>query len=115
MLKQVEKGFLDTAVDYQRDAEASEVDLQHDFRLSATAYIRECLESEGENPAIFCCTRSRVWFEESIHRTWNVLTGIQFMTQIRGCIPESTDNRLHDLYQSMSFTWNVPCVFAAQA
>ena len=69
MLKKVEKGFLDIAVDYQWDAAASEVDLQHDFRLSATAYILECLESEGKNPAIFCYTRSRVWFEESIHRT----------------------------------------------
>ena len=60
MLKKVEKGFLDTAVDYQWDAEASEVDLQHDFRLSATAYILECLESEGENPAILLYTKSCV-------------------------------------------------------
>ena len=29
----------------------------------------ECLESEGENPAIFCCTGSLVRFEETIHRT----------------------------------------------
>ena len=55
-------------------------------------------ESEGENPAIFCCTGSRVRFEETIHRTWNVLTGIRFMTPIRSCTVESTDNRPRDLY-----------------
>ena len=26
-------------------------------------------ESEGENPAIFCCTESRVRFEETVHQT----------------------------------------------
>ena len=54
--------------------------------------------SERKNSAIFCCTGSRVRFEETIHRTWNVLTGIRFMTPIRSCIAESTDNRPRDLY-----------------
>ena len=35
-VKKVEKGFLDTAVDYKWDSAASEADLRHDFRLSAT-------------------------------------------------------------------------------
>ena len=52
-LKKVEKGFLDTATDYKWDASASEADTRHDFWLSATIYSLECLESEGENPAIF--------------------------------------------------------------
>ena len=47
------------------------------LRLSATIYSLECLESEGENRVIFCCTGTRVWFEERIHRTWNVLTSIR--------------------------------------
>ena len=65
---------------------------------SATIYSLEWLESEGEKPPIFCCTGSRVRFEERIHRTWNVLTGILFMTTIRSCILlESTDNRPRDL------------------
>ena len=51
--KKGEKGFLDKAVDYKWDAAASEADLRHDFRLSATIYSLEFLESEGENPAIF--------------------------------------------------------------
>ena len=51
--KKVEKGFLDTAMDYKWDAAASEADLRHYFRLPATIYYLECLESEGENPAIF--------------------------------------------------------------
>ena len=37
-------------------------------------------------------------FEERIHRTSNVLTGIRFMTPIRSCILESTENRPRDLY-----------------
>ena len=40
-------------MDYKWDAGASEADLRHDFRLSATIYSLEFLESEGENPAIF--------------------------------------------------------------
>ena len=52
-VKKVEKGFLDTAMDYKWDAAASKADLRHDFRLSATIYSLECLESEGEDPAIF--------------------------------------------------------------
>ena len=75
-------------------------------------YSLKCLESEGENPAIFCCTGRRVWFEERIHRTWNLSTGIQFMTLNRSCIPESPDNRPCNLYRSMWFTPNVPCIFA---
>ena len=47
-VKKVEKGFLDTAVDYKWEAAASEPDLPHDFRLSATIYSLECLESEEE-------------------------------------------------------------------
>ena len=35
-VKKVEKGFLDTAADYKWDSAASEADLRHDFRLSAT-------------------------------------------------------------------------------
>ena len=69
MLKKLEKGFPDTAVDYKWDAAASKVDLPHDFRLSAIIYSLECLESEGENPAIFYCIGSRVRFDERIHRT----------------------------------------------
>ena len=52
-VKKLEKGFLDTAVDWKWDAAAREADLRNDFRLSATVYSLECLESEGENPAIF--------------------------------------------------------------
>ena len=52
-VKKVEKGFLDTAMDYNWDAEASEADLRHDFRLSATIYSLEYLESKEENSAIF--------------------------------------------------------------
>ena len=37
-------------------------------------------------------------FEETIHRTWNVLTGIRFLTPICSCVAESTDNRPRDLY-----------------
>ena len=69
MLKKLEKGFPDTAVDYKWHAAASKVDLRHDFRLPATIYSLECLESEGENPAIFYCTGSRVRFDERIHLT----------------------------------------------
>ena len=47
-VKKVENGFLDTAADYKWDAAASEADLRQDFRLSATIYSLECLESEGE-------------------------------------------------------------------
>ena len=43
-VKKVEKGFLDTAVDYKWDSAASEADLRHDVRLSATIYSRETLE-----------------------------------------------------------------------
>ena len=68
-IKKVEKGFLDTAVYYTWDATVSEADLRHDFRLSATIYSLECLESEGENPEICYCAGSRVRFEERIHRT----------------------------------------------
>ena len=67
-VKKLEKGFLDTAVNYKWNATASEADLRHDFRLSATIYSLECLESEKENSAIFNCTGSRVRFEERIHR-----------------------------------------------
>ena len=38
------------------------------------------LGKEGENPAIFSCTGSRVSLEERIDRTWKVLTHIRFMT-----------------------------------
>ena len=38
------------------------------------------LGTEGENPAIFSCTGSRVSLEERINRTWKVLTDIRFMT-----------------------------------
>ena len=69
MLKKLEKGFPDTAVDYKWEAAASKVDLRHDFRLPATIYSLECLESEGENPVIFYCTGSRVRFDERIHLT----------------------------------------------
>ena len=95
-------------MDYQWYAGASEADLWHDLQLSATIYSFECLESERENLAILCCTGSCVRFGERIHRTWNVLTGIRFMTAIRSCIPESTestDNRPRDLYRLMWFTW----------
>ena len=68
-VKKVKKAFLDVAVDYKWDAAASEADLRHDIRFSATIYSRESLETEGENPAIFYCTGSRVSFEERIHRT----------------------------------------------
>ena len=37
-VKKVEKGFLDIAVDYKWDAAASEADLRHDIRFSATIY-----------------------------------------------------------------------------
>jgi len=87
ILKKLEKGFLDTAVDYKWDAAASKADLRHYFRLSsATIYSLECLESEGENLAIFYCTGSRVRFDERIHRTWNGLTGILFMSPIRSSL-----------------------------
>ena len=39
-------------MDYKWDTAASKDDLRHDFRLSATIYSLECLESEGENPAV---------------------------------------------------------------
>ena len=71
-------------------------DMRHDFRLSAIIYSLECLESEGENPAIFYSTGSRVRFQERIHLTWNVLTGWSshlIYDSIRSCIRESTDNR----------------------
>ena len=82
-------------MDYKWEAVASKADLRHDFRLSATIYSLEFLQSEGGNPAIFYYTGSRVRFDERIHRTWNGLTGIRFTTPIRSCIPESTemDNR----------------------
>ena len=35
VLQKLEKGFLDTAVDYKWDAAASKADLRHDFRLSS--------------------------------------------------------------------------------
>ena len=40
-VKKLEKGFLDTAVDYEQDAAASKADLRHDLRLSATIYSLE--------------------------------------------------------------------------
>ena len=40
-VKKIEKGFLDTAVDYKQDAAASESDVRHDLRLSATIYSLE--------------------------------------------------------------------------
>ena len=52
-VKKVEKGFLDTAVDYKWEAAASEPDLPHDFQLSATIYSLECLESEEETQQSF--------------------------------------------------------------
>ena len=76
MYKESGKRFIDTAVYYTWDATVSEADLRHDFRLSATIYSLECLESEGENPEICYCAGSSVRFEERIHRTWNTLTGI---------------------------------------
>ena len=63
-IKKVDKGFPNTAVYYAWDAMASEADLRHDFRLSATSYSVKCLESEGENPEICYCAGSRVRFEE---------------------------------------------------
>ena len=40
-VKKVEKGFLDIAVDYKWDAAASEADLRHDIKFSATIYSLE--------------------------------------------------------------------------
>ena len=60
-------------------------------------WLSRVLGIRRRNPAIFYCTGSRVRFEERIHRSWNVLTGIRFMIPIRICIPESTDNRPRDL------------------
>ena len=56
-------------------------DLTLDFlqQFSLSCY---CMESEGQNPAIFFFTGSRVRLKESIHRTWKVLSGIWFMTPI---------------------------------
>ena len=53
-------------MDYKLDGAASEADLRHDFRLSATPYSFECLESEGENLAIFYWAGSRARIEERI-------------------------------------------------
>ena len=51
---------------------SNEADLRHDFRMSATIYSLAWLESEGEDPAIFCCTGSRVRLKESIkHETFS--------------------------------------------
>ena len=46
-VKRVKKGFLDTAVGYQWDAAASEADLRHDFRLSATIWFIEIYRVSG--------------------------------------------------------------------
>ena len=64
MYKESGKRFIDTAVYYTWDATVSEADLRHGFRLSATIYSFECLESEGENPEICYCAGSSVRFEE---------------------------------------------------
>ena len=40
-VKKVEKGFLDIAVDYKWEAAASEADLRHDIKFSATIYSLE--------------------------------------------------------------------------
>ena len=100
-VKKVEKRFLHTAVDYKGNAAASEAELRHDFRLSGTIYPLECLESEGENQQSFIVREVvRGLRKESIeHETFYQAGGdIRFLTPIRRCIPESTDNRPQVLY-----------------
>ena len=100
-VKKVEKRFLHTAVDYKGDAAASEAELRHDFRLSGTIYPLECLESEGENQQSFIVQEVvRGLRKESIeHETfYQAGRDIRFLTPIRRCIPESTDNRPQVLY-----------------
>jgi len=83
-------------------------DLLQQFSLSC-----HCMESEGENPAIFCFTGSRVRLKERIHRTWKVLTGIWFMTSILLYPAKSTQHPARS--SSMWYAWNVPCIFAVWA
>ena len=84
------------------------IDLLQQFSLSC-----HCMESEGENSAIFCFTESHVRLKERIHRTWKVLTGIWFMTPILLYPNKSTQHPARS--SSMWYAWNVPCIFAVWA
>ena len=85
-VKKVEKRFLHTAVDYKGDAAASEAELRHDFRENQQSFIVQEVV--------------RGLRKESIeHETFYQAGGdIRFLTPIRRCIPESTDNRPQVLY-----------------
>ena len=63
------------------------------------------LGTEGENPAIFSCTGSRVSLEERINRTWKVLTDIRFMTLAWSYAKQAARS-------PKWYIWNLSCTFA---